>query len=237
MEPHVLPARPHVEFARFEGGIADMGSLEDTSLDEVVEPMPSELNISSFNMFLEASKDKLTVRYTGQAQHENDVGSIQSNHPVPRKRLVYYYEVTVKEGSERGEVGLGFSDRSFKVGRHPGYVPRTLFKRACRTADLAAGCSAYLVQKPALQVALTVWIGGSPIAMATEATPARNMQTAQEARSMAQRLGLGTPLGQGCTWGDRRFSSRKYTNTHTQPIEFNVPVFPAIVPSSRAGIP
>lgn len=104
-----------------------MGSLDEVPVekDEVADPLPSELNIGDFNLFLEASKDKLTVRYTGQAQHENDVGCIQSNHPVPRKRLVYYFEVTVKEASDRGEIGIGFSDKNFKMGRHPGWEPNS----------------------------------------------------------------------------------------------------------------
>lgn len=137
----------------------------------------------------QVGKDKLTVRYNGPAQHDNDVGSIQagaascrrpasaataapscvptcspapaqlrparrarvpasprgragaaaqpvphpplpcglslsspvpqSNHPVPRRCLVYYFEVAVKEASG-GSITLGFSDRNFKQGRHPG---------------------------------------------------------------------------------------------------------------------
>jgi hypothetical protein len=44
---------------------------------------------------------------------------LQSNHPVPRRTLVCYFEVTVKE-ARGGSVSLGFSDSSFKQGRHPG---------------------------------------------------------------------------------------------------------------------
>ncbi|EFN56813.1 hypothetical protein CHLNCDRAFT_144348 [Chlorella variabilis] len=103
------------------------------------EPQPSELNTSSGSLtFMEVGKDKLTVRYNGPAQHDNDVGSIQaalrlpscdlraapSNHPVPRRCLVYYFEVAVKEASG-GSITLGFSDRNFKQGRHPGYEPNS----------------------------------------------------------------------------------------------------------------
>ncbi|KAL4855353.1 Ran-binding protein M [Chlorella vulgaris] len=89
------------------------------------EPFPSELNTSTCSLaFLEVGKDKLSLRYTGPAQHDNDVGSIQSNHPVPRRTLVGYFEVTVKE-ARGGSVSLGFSDSSFKQGRHPGYEPHS----------------------------------------------------------------------------------------------------------------
>lgn len=133
----------------------------------------------------QVGKDKLTVRYNGPAQHDNDVGSIQvwldlaacshlrrrrrlpwlpscspgplagcclapcrtgkrltgqlfaaapcatsrpphsprcvqANHPAPRKQLLYYFEVTVKEASG-GSIAIGFADHSFKHGRHPGW--------------------------------------------------------------------------------------------------------------------
>ncbi|KAI7842482.1 hypothetical protein COHA_003836 [Chlorella ohadii] len=87
------------------------------------EPAPSELNTQSLT-FLEVGKDKLSVRYNGPAQHDNDVGSIQSNNPVPLRRLVYYFEITVKEASG-GSISLGFSDRNFKQGRHPGFEPHS----------------------------------------------------------------------------------------------------------------
>lgn len=44
---------------------------------------------------------------------------VQANHPVPRRRLLYYFEVTVREATG-GSITLGFSDRAFKQGRHPG---------------------------------------------------------------------------------------------------------------------
>jgi hypothetical protein len=81
------------------------------------------LNTQSLT-FLEVGKDKLSVRYNGPAQHDNDVGSIQSNNPVPLRRLVYYFEITVKEASG-GSISLGYSDRNFKQGRHPGFEPHS----------------------------------------------------------------------------------------------------------------
>ncbi|PSC76243.1 Ran-binding 10 [Micractinium conductrix] len=85
------------------------------------EPLPSELNTSSGSLaFLEVGKNRLAVKYSGSAQHDNDVGTIQANHPVPRRQLIYYFEVTVKEASG-GSISLGFADRNFKQGRHPGF--------------------------------------------------------------------------------------------------------------------
>ena len=71
---------------------------------------------------VQVEKDKLTVRYTGQGAHNNDVGAIQGNRPVPRKRRVYYYEVTVLDAGEKGLIGVGFADKNFKMGKQPGCV-------------------------------------------------------------------------------------------------------------------
>eukprot|EP00887_Chlorella_sp_A99_P001255 scaffold14.g1255.t1 len=87
------------------------------------EQAPSALNTSAQGPFLEVAKNKLSVRYTGTATHENDVGAIQANHPVPRRRLIYYWEATVVAGGERGSITIGFTDRSFKHGRQPGWEP------------------------------------------------------------------------------------------------------------------
>ena len=66
------------------------------------------------------AKNKLTVKYTGDGQHQNDVGAIQGNRPVPRQRLVYYYEVRVDDAGDRGLIGIGFADRNFRLQRQPG---------------------------------------------------------------------------------------------------------------------
>ena len=93
---------------------------EESELEQ--EPAPSELNPANCGSFLDITKDKLTARYAGNGAHSNDVGSVQANHPVPRKRLVYYYEVTVLDAGDRGCIGIGFADGDFKLGKQPGCV-------------------------------------------------------------------------------------------------------------------
>jgi hypothetical protein len=70
--------------------------------------------------WMQVHKDKLTAQYTGQGAHNNDVGAIQGNRPVPRKRKIYYYEVLVNDRGERGLIGIGFADKNFKMGKQPG---------------------------------------------------------------------------------------------------------------------
>ena len=69
---------------------------------------------------MQVDKDKLTARYTGQGAHSNDVGALQGDHPVPRRRRVYYYEMHVNEAGERGLIGIGFADKGFKMSKQPG---------------------------------------------------------------------------------------------------------------------
>ena len=69
---------------------------------------------------MQVYKDKLTVKYTGDGRHDNDVGSIQANRKVPREQLVYYYEMRIMDTGERGLISIGFAEKGFKMGRHPG---------------------------------------------------------------------------------------------------------------------
>ncbi|KAK9826873.1 hypothetical protein WJX81_006034 [Elliptochloris bilobata] len=89
------------------------------------EPASSEFNTASFGNFLEVAKNKLTVKYTGNGQHPNDVGAIQGNRRVPRQRSVYYYEVHVDDAGDRGLIGIGFADCSFRLQRQPGWEPQS----------------------------------------------------------------------------------------------------------------
>lgn len=85
------------------------------------ELLPSELNTKNCGKFLEVSKDKLSVKYIGKGDHDTDVGVIQGNFPVPNQRLLYYFEISVKDRGEKGvKVTIGFTDRLFKMCQQPG---------------------------------------------------------------------------------------------------------------------
>lgn len=93
--------------------------MED-DLGDPQEPLPSELDPSTRGSFLEVQKNKLSVRYTGPGVHQNDVGSIQANRPVPRRRLVYYYECKILDSGARCCISVGYAPKDFKIGRQPG---------------------------------------------------------------------------------------------------------------------
>jgi hypothetical protein len=88
-------------------------AMQDTEL-------PSELNAGNHGPELEVGKDRLSLRYTGDGRHGNDVGSIQANRPVPCQQLLYYFELTVIEQGDFGRIAIGFTDKNFKVTRQPG---------------------------------------------------------------------------------------------------------------------
>ncbi|GAQ84119.1 spla ryanodine receptor domain-containing protein [Klebsormidium nitens] len=94
---------------------------DGTDEEGAEEEAPSELNTRNYGGFLEVGKDKLSVRYTGHGQHGHDVGSIQANRPVPRERLLYYFELTVRDRGDRNCIAIGFTDENFKHSRQPGW--------------------------------------------------------------------------------------------------------------------
>ncbi|CAM6100520.1 unnamed protein product [Calypogeia fissa] len=89
------------------------------------EEVPTHLNTSTCGHFLVISTDKLSAKYTGAAQHGNDVGAIQGNRPAPHQRLLYYFEITLKDRGQKGRISIGFTDENFKMSRQPGWEPNS----------------------------------------------------------------------------------------------------------------
>ncbi|XP_072969696.1 ran-binding protein M homolog [Typha angustifolia] len=86
------------------------------------EPIPSHLNtINSSGLFHIVSTDKMSVQYVRSQQHGHDVGVVQADCPAPTKRLVYYFEMTVKNAGIKGQVAIGFTMEQFKMRRQPGW--------------------------------------------------------------------------------------------------------------------
>ncbi|KAJ6859075.1 ran-binding protein M [Populus alba x Populus x berolinensis] len=86
------------------------------------EPEPKELNtLNSSGGFLVVSTDKLSVKYPSVNLHGHDVGVIQADKPVPDKRLVYYFEIFVKNAGAKGQIAIGFTNQGFKMRRQPGW--------------------------------------------------------------------------------------------------------------------
>ncbi|PON85046.1 SPRY domain containing protein [Trema orientale] len=86
------------------------------------EEAPTELNtINSSGGFLVVSPDKLSVKYTNVNLHGHDVGVVQANRPAPVKRIVYYFEIFVKDAGAKGQIAIGFTSENFKMRRQPGW--------------------------------------------------------------------------------------------------------------------
>ena len=89
--------------------------------EEEEEEAPRELNtINSSGGFVVVSTDKLSVKYTSVNLHGHDVGVIQANKPAPTKRLMYYFEIHVKDAGVKGQIAIGFTSETFKMRRQPG---------------------------------------------------------------------------------------------------------------------
>ncbi|CAJ1978226.1 unnamed protein product [Sphenostylis stenocarpa] len=90
--------------------------------EEEEEETPRELNtINSSGGFVVVSTDKLSVKYTSVNLHGHDVGVIQANKPAPTKRLIYYFEIHVKDAGVKGQIAIGFTCETFKMRRQPGW--------------------------------------------------------------------------------------------------------------------
>lgn len=100
---------------------------KEKETEEEEEEAPRELNtINSSGGFVVVSTDKLSVKYTNVNLHGHDVGVIQANKPSPTKRLIYYFEIHVKDAGVKGQISIGFTSETFKMRRQPGSVTHSL---------------------------------------------------------------------------------------------------------------
>eukprot|EP00249_Psilotum_nudum_P007140 c20336_g1_i1 orf=333-1706(+) len=97
---------------------------DDDDMDEE-EDVPTHLNTNTSLQFLVVSTDKLSAKYIGEGQHGNDVGAIQGNRCAPCRRLLYYFEISIKDRGQKGFISIGFSDEHFKTGRQTGWEPNS----------------------------------------------------------------------------------------------------------------
>ena len=108
-----------LELARGTSKMKEENMEEDMGDEEA----PTELNtINSSGGFLVVSTDKLSVKYTSVNLHGHDVGVVQASKPAPVKRLVYYFEIFVKDAGTKGQIAIGFTTDTFKMRRQPGWV-------------------------------------------------------------------------------------------------------------------
>ncbi|XP_052201946.1 ran-binding protein M homolog isoform X2 [Diospyros lotus] len=86
------------------------------------EEAPTELNtVNICGGFSNVLPDKLSVQYTVDNLHGHDVGVVQANRPAPVKRIVYYFEIFVKNAGAKGNIAIGFTIEGFKMRRQPGW--------------------------------------------------------------------------------------------------------------------
>lgn len=89
--------------------------------DEEEEESPTALDtLNSSGGFSVVGPDKLSLLYPNVNLHGHDVGVVQANRPAPSKRLLYYFEINVKNAGAKGQIAIGFTTSAFKVRRQPG---------------------------------------------------------------------------------------------------------------------
>ncbi|KAA3453684.1 ran-binding protein 10-like [Gossypium australe] len=103
--------------------LARIGSSKaPVEMEEDEEEAPKELNtINSSGGFLVVAPDKLSVKYTSVSLHGHDVGVVQADKPAPMRRLLYYFEIYVKDAGAKGQIAIGFTNEGFKMRRQPGW--------------------------------------------------------------------------------------------------------------------
>lgn len=95
----------------------------ESEFEEEEEESPTALDtVDSSGGFSVVGPDKLSLLYPSVNLHGHDVGVVKANRPAPLKRLLYYFEIYVKNAGAKGQIAIGFTTSAFKLRRQPGYV-------------------------------------------------------------------------------------------------------------------
>ncbi|KAG6431980.1 hypothetical protein SASPL_103552 [Salvia splendens] len=95
---------------------------ESELYDDEEEEQPTALDtLNSSGGFSVVGPDKLSLLYPNVNLHRHDVGVVQANHSAPLKRMLYYFEIYVKNAGAKGQIAIGFTTSAFKVRRQPGW--------------------------------------------------------------------------------------------------------------------
>ncbi|KAL0326363.1 UNVERIFIED_CONTAM: Ran-binding protein M [Sesamum radiatum] len=93
-----------------------------SEFEEEEEECPTELDtVNSSGGFSVVGPDKLSLLYPSVNLHGHDVGVAQANRAAPMKRLLYYFEIYVKNAGSKGQIAIGFTTSAFRLRRQPGW--------------------------------------------------------------------------------------------------------------------
>ncbi|CAM9771455.1 unnamed protein product, partial [Ascophyllum nodosum] len=84
------------------------------------EYLPSAIDTTQHSYNAVCDRDKLGVRYRGSGSHSADWGTVRANHPIPRRRRMFYFEATIASQGEQGCITIGLAGSSFPTNKQPG---------------------------------------------------------------------------------------------------------------------
>ncbi|OII76821.1 SPRY domain-containing protein [Cryptosporidium andersoni] len=92
-------------------------NLLGTSWNNTKKPM--HINVEFLPRYIGVEKDRLTVSHKGRGSHL-EVGTVQSDIPIPTNCQVYYFEVLIIESQIQARCTIGIATRYYWTNREPG---------------------------------------------------------------------------------------------------------------------
>ncbi|GFE54196.1 cyclin-dependent kinase-related kinase [Babesia ovis] len=80
---------------------------------------PTRLNVRSHQNYVKVRNDKVSAEFIGKGRY-CDPGAIQTETPVPKDCVLYYFEVEIVNSAKPSKIVLGFSNRNARLNRNPG---------------------------------------------------------------------------------------------------------------------
>lgn len=72
-----------------------------------------------------------TAKYTGKGNHASDVGTVRADKPIPATAELYYFEVSIVDAGDSGNITVGLVPEDVSLNRQPGAEPGYVLVEFC----------------------------------------------------------------------------------------------------------
>ncbi|CAG8466920.1 11257_t:CDS:10 [Diversispora eburnea] len=80
-------------------------------------PLPTQWSVYDSSSYIKVTNNGLGLRCTDNS----DAASIRTDHPIPRKAGLFYYEIDIMNKGDKGFIGLGLGLKDVLLDKMPGY--------------------------------------------------------------------------------------------------------------------
>ncbi|RHZ83265.1 hypothetical protein Glove_99g165 [Diversispora epigaea] len=83
--------------------------------------LPTQWSVNDSSSYIKVTSNGLGLRCAGPGRNNSDAASIRTDHPIPRKAGLFYYEIDIMNKGDKGFIGLGLGLKNVLLDKMPGW--------------------------------------------------------------------------------------------------------------------